>query len=121
MSILDNYYSLFPISMGILNFIWALYKWFQIEKSLTPVTISIHWAWLFGIIALLTGFLGTVLWMTQTFDAISNTDYMSPQFVAQNIKVSFYSIIYGIIVFIFSLIIWGVLNGKRNRLADLKI
>ena len=118
MSILDNYYSLFPISMGILNFIWALYKWIQIEKSSTPVTISIHWAWLFGIIAILTGFLGTVFWMTQTFDAISKNDYMSPQFVAQNVKVSFYSIIYGIIVFIFSLIIWGVLNGKRDRLAN---
>ena len=63
-----------------------------------------------GSLALALGFLLQIIGITQALEAIREAADISPAIVMQGVLVSFYAPIWGMIVFIFSLLLWYVLK-----------
>jgi biopolymer transport protein ExbB/TolQ len=77
---------------------------------------------LIGVIALILGIFGQVLTTMETFDTIANANDISPALVALGMKSSYTPTLVGIMVLIISLIVWGILNGlKQKKIAIKKI
>lgn len=73
---------------------------------------------LFGSLAMVTGFLGQAIGLTAAFNAIEAAGDISPSLVAGGLKVSMIAPIYGTILFILSLIFWGVLKEIYTRKSE---
>ncbi len=76
---------------------------------------------LFGSLAIVTGFLGQAIGLIAAFDAIEVAGDISPSLVAGGLKVSMIVPVYGTLIFILSLIAWGILKEiyvrKTERLS----
>lgn len=70
---------------------------------------------LFGSLAAVIGFLGQAIGLISAFDAIEVAGDISPGLIAGGFKVSMIVPLYGTIIFIISLISWGVLREIRLR------
>lgn len=70
---------------------------------------------LFGSLAAVIGFLGQGIGLFQAMEAIHMAGDISPALMAGGFKVSLIAPIYGILIFILSLLLWGVLKEFNLR------
>jgi len=70
-----------------------------------------------GLLALVIGFLGQMLGLSQAFGVIEKAGDVSAGLLAGGLKVSMISPIYGLLIFLFSYIIWIVLDVLLSRRA----
>ncbi|MGQ8336335.1 MotA/TolQ/ExbB proton channel family protein [Sunxiuqinia sp. A32] len=73
---------------------------------------------LFGSLAIVSGFLGQAIGLVMAFNAIEAAGDISPAIVAGGLKVSMITPLYGTIIFILSLIFWGVLKEVYIRKTE---
>jgi len=68
-----------------------------------------------GLFAFVLGMLGQFLGLFQAFDIISSGMEISPAIMAQGVKVSMVTSIYGMIIFLVSYLLWFVLKSLAER------
>ena len=68
-----------------------------------------------GLFAFVLGMLGQFLGLFQAFDIISSGMEISPAMMAQGVKVSMVTSIYGMIIFLVSYLLWFVLKSVAAR------
>ncbi|WP_159521117.1 MotA/TolQ/ExbB proton channel family protein [Sunxiuqinia indica] len=73
---------------------------------------------LFGSLAIVTGFLGQAIGLIAAFNAIEVAGDISPSLVAGGLKVSMIVPVYGTLIFILSLIAWGILKEIYVRKTE---
>ena len=61
-----------------------------------------------GLFALITGILGQLIGLYQAFSAIQRAGDISPYLVYGGIKVSMITTLYGVFIYLFSLLLWFV-------------
>ncbi|MBK3517295.1 MotA/TolQ/ExbB proton channel family protein [Carboxylicivirga marina] len=113
-------YTLLPLTCGIILIVTGYIKLWKLRKTNYPESIGIFWTWLLGVIGLLLGIFGQVLSMVEAFDSISQAGTISPSMVADGIKNSYKPTLFGLTVLIISLVVWGILNGIKQRKIYLK-
>ena len=71
-----------------------------------------------GLFALISGITGQLAGLTQAFDYISQIGNVSPKIMFNGIKVSMITTFYGIIIYLVSIIFWGIttylIDKKKN-------
>ncbi|KAF0131176.1 MAG: biopolymer transport protein ExbB [Bacteroidetes bacterium] len=77
---------------------------------------GISWISLFIALAPMLGFLGTVVGMIQAFDDIAAAGDISPQIVANGIKIALLTTVFGLIVAIFLQILYNYIISKVDSL-----
>ena len=83
----------------------------KIEKGVNAIPF-------WGAMAVLVGFLAHYWGITMAMDAITKANDISPSIVAQGYKVSLITIIFGLLIFMFSAIIWFILRWKIQTLSS---
>lgn len=79
---------------------------------------NISWISLFIALAPMLGFLGTVIGMIQAFDAIEKAGDISPQIVANGIKVALLTTVFGLIVAMILQVLYNYLISKIDSLVN---
>ena len=83
----------------------------RIEKGINVIPF-------WGAMAVLIGFLAHYWGITMAMDAITKANDISPSIVAQGYKVSLITIIFGLLIFMFSAIIWFILRWKIQTISS---
>ncbi|MDA3890481.1 MAG: hypothetical protein PF517_02325 [Salinivirgaceae bacterium] len=93
---------------------YGLYLLFRlyISKSKNVKKTHIDLMLVFGVIAIVYGFLFQIIGMVQALEAVIEAADISPQLVMEGLKDSFIVPIIGMILFIFSVIFWYVSKIK---------
>ena len=68
-----------------------------------------------GLFAFVLGMLGQFLGLFQAFDIISSGMEISPAIMAQGVKVSMVTSIYGMIIFLIAYLLWFILKSLAAR------
>jgi hypothetical protein len=63
-----------------------------------------------GLFTMITGILGQLIGLMMAFDAIEKANDISPEIVAGGVKVSMITTFYGIIIYMFSILVWFLLD-----------
>jgi biopolymer transport protein ExbB/TolQ len=63
-----------------------------------------------GLFTMITGILGQLIGLLMAFGAIERAGDISPQLVYGGLKISFYTTVYGILIYLLSILIWFVLD-----------
>lgn len=63
-----------------------------------------------GLFCMITGILGQLTGLVMAFGAIERAGDISPQMVYGGLKISFYTTLYGILIYLFSILVWFVLD-----------
>ena len=74
-----------------------------------------------GLFAFVLGMLGQFLGLFQAFDIISSGMEISPAIMAQGVKVSMVTSIYGMIIFLVAYLLWFLLKSlaaRKNQVKD---
>ena len=121
MNTLDNlFHQGGPLFMGILTIlllillaaavIFAIY--ISKGKSEDPEGFRHRLTYLksMGLFTMITGILGQLIGLLLAFGAIERAGDISPQMVYGGLKISFYTTIYGILIYLFSILIWFILD-----------
>lgn len=95
------------------------YKIFRMVVKKEFDLLQLNFILLFGSLSLIIGILGQGVGLFYAMNAIQEAGDISPSLVAGGFKVSMITPIYGILIFILTLIFWGVLKEinlrKMNR------
>jgi len=83
----------------------------QIESGLNAI---IFW----GAISTVIGFLSHFFGMYQAMNAIAEANDISPSIVAKGFAVSLIPIIFGLVIFMLSGILWLIFRWRRNKLLS---
>lgn len=117
-----------PLFMGILTVVliimvaWTIYHVLPLllnkEINLSQTASKFKHIKTIGTFALVTGILGQLIGLYGAFDAIEQAGDISQDILAGGLKVSTITTIYGILIFLFSLILWlicdNVLSAKTE-------
>ncbi|WP_167618304.1 MotA/TolQ/ExbB proton channel family protein [Maribellus sediminis] len=116
-----------PLFMGIVTavfiimVVWAIFHFLPVltKKEFDPVKTADRLKHIktIGTLAMVLGILGQLIGLMSAFDVIERVGDISPSLVAGGLKVSTIPTVYGILVFIISLIIWIILDyivSKKN-------
>ncbi|MDP3462621.1 MAG: MotA/TolQ/ExbB proton channel family protein [Bacteroidales bacterium] len=98
----------------------------EVEKSIVAygsvitgrLESGVSWISLFIALAPMLGFMGTVVGMIQAFDAIAAAGDISPQIVADGIKVALLTTVFGLIVAIILQIFYNYIISKIDSLVN---
>jgi len=122
-----------PLFMGALSIIlvlttaWIIYH-FVVAYNSKPADNAaslrkLGYGKLMGLFALMTGILGQMVGLVEMFDAIeyvkANGEIIKPELVYGGIKATMIVTIYGILIYLFSLILWflaTVLIEKKHQI-----
>lgn len=63
-----------------------------------------------GLFTMITGILGQLIGLLMAFGAIERAGDISPQIVYGGLKISFYTTVYGILVYLLSILLWFILD-----------
>lgn len=63
-----------------------------------------------GLFSMITGILGQLIGLLMAFGAIERAGDISPQLVYGGLKISFYTTVYGILIYLLSILLWFVLD-----------
>lgn len=111
-----------PHFMGVLSILlvittaWIIYHFIVAYNSKQPVKVAslrkLGYGKLMGLFALVTGILGQMVGFTAMFDAIeqviANGEQLKPELIFGGIKVTMIVTIYGILIYLLSLLLWFV-------------
>ena len=111
--------------MGILTIIlvvmvgWILYHFITgyTSKQLTRETVlrRLEYGKSIGLFAMITGILGQLLGLYNAFTVLEQVNDISPSLVYGGIKVSMIATLYGIFIYLFSLVFWFVTSAIIER------
>ena len=114
-----------PLFMGIVTaafiimVVWAIYHFLPvlIKKDFDPNKIAdrLKHVKTIGTLAMVLGILGQLIGLMSAFDVIEQVGDISPSWVAGGLKFSKIRTVYGIFVFIISLIVWIILDYIVNK------
>ncbi len=118
-----------PGFMGILTILliimaaWIIYHFIRIyvKKQIDPETAlrKLNYGRAIGLFALITGILGQLIGLYQAFSAIQRAGDISPYLVYGGIKVSMISTLYGIFIYLLSLLLWFIASQIiENKLKN---
>ncbi len=109
-----------PLFMGILTVVliimvaWAVYHFLPVllkkEADLVKSKSRLKHIKTIGTFALITGILGQLIGLISAFDAIEQAGGVQQGILAGGLKVSTIPTIYGIFIFMISLILWFVVD-----------
>lgn len=109
-----------PLFMGTLTVIlilmvaWAIYHFLPVllkkEINVTKTRSKLKHIKTIGTFALVTGILGQLIGLYQAFDVIEKMGNVSQSLVAGGLKVSMITSLYGIVIFLLSLLLWFVFD-----------
>lgn len=107
----------------ILLIAWALYHLLPVlikKDALTEKTKSylVHIKSI-GLFAMITGILGQLIGLYNAFVNIERAGDISPAIVVTGLKVSMISTLYGISIYLISILIWFVLDFILSRRSEL--
>lgn len=68
-----------------------------------------------GLFALVTGILGQLIGLYEAFSAIQQVGDVSPAMLASGLRVSMITTLYGMVIFIFSLLIWFAFSFQSPK------
>jgi biopolymer transport protein ExbB/TolQ len=105
-----------PLFMGILSAIlivmiaWAVYHFLSVltnkEINITKAKSKLKHIKTIGTFGLVTGILGQLIGLYQAFDVLEKMGNVSQSLLAGGLKVSMITNLYGIFIFLISLILW---------------
>ncbi len=72
-----------------------------------------------GLFTMITGILGQLIGLVMAFDAIQNAGDISPSLVAGGLKVSMITTIYGICIYLLSILFWFLLDLYHHKKTTL--
>ena len=110
-----------PLFMGVITICGLLmlfasgYKIFRMFAKKEFDLFQLSYILLFGSLAAVIGFLGQGIGLFYAMEAISIAGDVSPALMAGGFKVSLIAPIYGTILFILSLLLWGILKEINLR------
>jgi biopolymer transport protein ExbB/TolQ len=103
---------------------WFLYHFIAVfnskKSSLEAVLRRIGYGKSIGLFAMITGILGQLIGFYQAFSAIENAGDISPALVYGGIKVSMITTLYGISIYLISLMIWFSFSVIIERILEKK-
>lgn len=126
---IDLYFQGGPLFMGLLSLIFlallitsglAFFKSNSTDEKEQPSKNPIPFAKLIrhiGLLALVLGVFGQLIGLYQAFDAIQEMGSVAPAMLAGGLKVSMISTLYGLLIYITSLLIWFVLKTLKKQHA----
>ncbi|HZL10299.1 MAG TPA: MotA/TolQ/ExbB proton channel family protein [Prolixibacteraceae bacterium] len=121
MKLFQLFYEGGPVFMLVITFFGLLmlassgYKIFRMILKKEFDLLQMNYILLFGSLSLIFGILGQGMGLFGAMEAISVAGDISPSLVAAGFRVSMITPLYGIFIFIFSLIFWGVLKEINLR------
>lgn len=68
-----------------------------------------------GLFAVVTGIMGQMVGLFVTFSYLQDVSDVSPSIIWSGLKVSMITTLYGIIIYLFSLLVWFVMNAMVER------
>ena len=90
-------------------------------QSVNPNSVNTFEIWTFGLLALLFGFLGHVIGITNSFNAIELSGEITPSTVSSGIEQAMWNTITGLIILIISIILWAIVYGiKKSKINSWK-
>jgi len=117
-----------PLFMGILTVIliimvaWAVYHFLPVitkkEVNLAQTKAKLKHIKTFGTFALVTGIFGQLIGLYQAFSILEEVGNISQSLIAGGLKVSLISTIYGIVIFLISLLLWFVFDCFLSKKSD---
>lgn len=100
---------------GLLMLASAGYKIFRMVVRKESDLLLLNYILMFGSLSMITGILGQGIGLFQAMEAIQAAGDISPALIAGGFRVSMITPIYGIMIFIISLIFWGILKEMNLR------
>jgi hypothetical protein len=68
-----------------------------------------------GLFTMITGILGQLIGLLMAFGAIERAGDISPQMVYGGLKISFYTTVYGIVIYLLSILLWLILDLWHHK------
>ncbi|MBW8332180.1 MAG: MotA/TolQ/ExbB proton channel family protein [Prolixibacteraceae bacterium] len=100
---------------GLLMLLASGYKIFRMLSKKEFDLLQLNYILLFGSLSLVVGILGQGLGLFLAMDFIQKVGDVDPSVIAGGFKVSMIPPIYGTILFILSLLLWGILKEINLR------
>lgn len=125
----DLFYMGGPLFMSILTILlivmvfWILYHFVRYysssETDCLETLRKLKYGRSIGLFALVTGILGQLVGFYAAFATIETASDISPTIMAAGLKISMITTLYGIVIFLLSLLLWFITsviveNGKKN-------
>lgn len=109
-----------PLIMSILTIImiimvaWAIYHFLPVltkkEFDISKTKSRLKYIKTIGTFGMVTGFLGQLIGLYQVFDFVERVEEVSPSLWGGGLKLCVIPSIYGILIFLLSLVIWMVFD-----------
>ncbi len=97
---------------------WAVYNFIQAynhEESMEPSRSLLSHTRSIGLLALITGILGQLIGLMMAFSAIEQAGDISPKLVYAGLKVSMITPMYGLIIYLISVLVWFAMDAFLLR------
>ena len=117
-----------PLFMGILTFVliamvaWAIYHFLPVllKKDVNPAKTrsKLKHIKTIGSFGMVTGILGQLIGLISAFDVIEREGNISQSLLAGGLKVSTIPTVYGLLIFLFSLLIWFILDNVVTKKSE---
>lgn len=117
-----------PLFMGILTVVlivmvaWTIYHFLPVllnkEINVVKTALKLKHVKTIGTFGLVTGILGQMIGLFSAFDAIEQAESISHNLLAGGLKVSSICTIYGILIFLFSLILWFICDNVLTAKSE---
>ncbi|HYX09930.1 MAG TPA: MotA/TolQ/ExbB proton channel family protein [Bacteroidales bacterium] len=114
-----------PLFMSILTLLfigmvaWAIYQALPVlrneELIFGKIKMRLKHIRSIGLFAMITGILGQLIGLYEAFSAIERAGDISPGLVYSGLKVSMITTLYGIFIYLISLILWFVLDYLLSK------
>ncbi len=117
-----------PIFMGILTFVlismvaWTIYHLFPIltgkKINLTKTRLKLKHIKTIGSFGAVIGILGQLIGLYSAFSVLEKHGDISQSLIAGGLKVSTIPTIYGILIFLISLLLWFMVDNKLSQKSE---
>lgn len=130
MDTLDNLFHMGgPLFMGILTILllillatsvlFAIYIFNGKAQRSDSFTHKLSYLKSMGLFTMIVGILGQLIGLLMAFGAIEKAGDISPQMIYGGLKISFYTTVYGILVYLLSILLWFLLDlWHQKKLAS---
>jgi len=124
----DLFYMGGPLFMGVLTVVliamvaWTIYHIIPVllnkEINFEKKTLKLKHIKTFGTFGLSTGILGQLMGLISAFDAMERAGDISQSLLAGGLKVSTIVTIYGILIFLISLLLWFICDNILSAKSE---
>lgn len=106
----------FSVTIGAIFIVFiTLYKLYRISKLAKPKKESIFIIWLLGLLTFLSGVLNQIFNIRNTLEAIESSGEINATILSSGLNDSYKTTVSGLIVFMLSLILWGIVKTIQDR------